>query len=102
MPGSSPVSTRRRSSVSSSVRAKVPTVSREGEKGLTPAMSMAPWLGLNPTTPQKAAGRITEPAVWLPSASGTMKSATAAAEPLEEPPGVCAGLRGFLVLPGEK
>lgn len=30
-----------------------------------------------------------EPAVWLPKASGTMPQATAAAEPLEEPP-VCA------------
>ena len=29
-----------------------------------------------------------------------MKSPTAAAEPLEEPPGVCVGSWGFLVLPG--
>jgi hypothetical protein len=49
--------------------------------------------------PQNAAGRITEPTVWVPRASGTMKSATAAAEPLEEPPGVCAGLCGFVVFP---
>ena len=41
-----------------------------------------------------------EPAVCVPKASGTMASATAAAEPLEEPPGVCAGLRGLAVLPG--
>ena len=41
-----------------------------------------------------------EPAVWLPSASGTISAATAAAEPLEEPPGVCAGLCGLVVLPG--
>ena len=33
---------------------------------------IAPKLGLKPTTPQKAAGRITEPAVWVPMASGTM------------------------------
>jgi hypothetical protein len=43
-----------------------------------------------------------DPAVWLPSASGTMEAATAAAEPLEEPPGVCSGLCGLRVLPGEK
>ncbi len=43
-----------------------------------------------------------EPAVWLPSASGTMPAPTAAAEPLEEPPGVCSGLCGLRVLPGEK
>jgi hypothetical protein len=43
---------------------------------------------------------MTDPAVWVPKASGTMPSATAAAEPLDEPPGVCAGLRGLAVLPG--
>jgi hypothetical protein len=41
-----------------------------------------------------------EPPVWVPKASGTMKSATAAAEPLEEPPGVCARLSGLQVGPG--
>ncbi len=41
-----------------------------------------------------------EPVVWLPRASGTMPAATAAAEPLEEPPGVWAGLCGLRVLPG--
>src|SRR5207342_1788190 len=49
--------------------------------------------------PQNAAGRITDPTVWVPKASGTMKSPTAAAEPLEEPPGVCSGLCGLVVLP---
>ena len=43
-----------------------------------------------------------EPAVCVPSASGTWQSATAAAEPDDEPPGVCAGLRGLRVLPGPK
>src|SRR6202022_4672345 len=68
----------------------------------TPARGITPKLGLKPTTPQNAAGRITDPAVCVPKASGTMPSATAAAEPLDEPPGVCAGLRGFAVLPGVK
>ena len=45
---------------------------------------------------------MTDPAVCVPKASGTMPSATAAAEPLDEPPGVCAGLRGLAVLPGVK
>ena len=43
-----------------------------------------------------------EPAVWLPSAAGTMWSATAAAEPAEEPPGVCARLCGLRVLAGRE
>jgi len=50
--------------------------------------------------PQKAAGRITEPAVCVPSASGASPAATAAAEPLEDPPGVCAGFHGLRVAQG--
>ncbi len=38
--------------------------------------------------PQNDAGRMVEPPVCVASASGTWKSATAAAEPLDEPPGV--------------
>ena len=52
--------------------------------------------------PQKAPGRMTDPTVCVPSAAGTMPAATAAAEPEEEPPGVCSGLRGLRVLPGVK
>src|SRR5215475_15693442 len=65
-----------------------------------PWRGMSPWVGLKPYTPQYEAGRIVEPVVWLPSASGTMPAATAAADPLDEPPGVCAGSCGFRVLPG--
>ena len=39
-------------------------------------------------TPQYEAGRMMEPAVCEPSATGTIASATAAADPLEDPPGV--------------
>ncbi len=56
--------------------------------------------GLYPATPQNDAGRMIEPPVWVPSAIGTMPAATAAAEPDDEPPGVCAGLRGLRVLAG--
>src|SRR5262249_22654785 len=40
------------------------------------------------------------PVVWVPSAIGTMWSATAAAEPLDEPPGVRARSCGLRVVPG--
>jgi len=50
--------------------------------------------------PQKAAGRITEPLVWVPRAPATNPAATAAAEPLEEPPGVCTLFHGLRVLAG--
>ena len=66
----------------------------------TPARSIAPCVGLKPRIPQNDAGRIVEPAVWLPNAIGTIPSATAAAEPLEEPPGVRRGSSGFTVLAG--
>ena len=64
-------------------------------------------LGLKPATPQKEAGRITEPPVWEPKASGTMPAATAAAEPEDEPPGVrvasrLLGVRVVLTLVGRE
>ena len=43
---------------------------------------------------------MTEPAVCVPSAAGTMPAAMAAAEPEEEPPGVCSRLRGLRVAAG--
>src|SRR6185369_3364763 len=67
-----------------------------------PLRGMSPCVGLNPTMPQNAAGRIVDPLVWLPSASGAMPDATAAAEPLDDPPGVCSRLCGLHVLPGVK
>ncbi len=47
--------------------------------------------------PQNDAGRTIEPPVCVPIASGTWKSATAAAEPLDEPPGVCVSRSGLPV-----
>ena len=60
------------------------------------------FVGLNPTTPQNAAGRITDPLVCVPIAPSTCPAATAAAEPDDEPPGVCRAFHGFFVLPGWK
>jgi hypothetical protein len=57
----------------------------------------APNVGLRPITPQIDAGRITEPRTWLPVAIGSMQSATAAAEPDEEPPGVRVRSHGLHV-----
>jgi hypothetical protein len=50
--------------------------------------------------PQKDAGRMVDAVVCVPMASGTIQSLTAAAEPLDEPPGVRCGSRGCRVLPG--
>ena len=65
-----------------------------------PSRERRPKLGLNPTTPQNAAGRITDPFVWLPIANGTTPAATAAADPIDDPPDVREGFQGLRVGPG--
>src|ERR1700722_1416215 len=57
-----------------------------------PAVGTSRYEGLKPVTPQNAAGRITEPAVWVPNAIGSIAAATAAQEPDDEPPGAWGGL----------
>ena len=61
---------------------------------------MRPWVGFMPATPQKDAGRVIEPPVWLPTAPKHIPEATAAAEPLEEPPGVRSRFQGLRVIGG--
>ena len=56
---------------SATSRAKTPTWSSVRDCSSTPARLIRPWVGLNPTTPQKLAGRITEPLVWVPTPTGT-------------------------------
>src|ERR1051325_1050472 len=97
-----PASTPAKNAASSTLRAMTPTVSRLSASILAPARGMTPKLGLKPIQPQYAAGRITEPAVWVPKPSGTMPRATAAPEPLDEPPGVCTGFFGLAVFPAVK
>ena len=43
---------------------------------------------------------ITEPSVCVPNASGTIPAATAAADPDDDPPGVCLRFQGLTVGPG--
>jgi hypothetical protein len=43
---------------------------------------------LNPNVPQKLAGRMVEPITCVPRPALMIPQATAAAEPLDEPPGV--------------
>ena len=68
--------------------ANSPTVSSVHEKHFTPTVGSSRNDGLMAATPQNEAGRITEPPVCVPSASGIMPAATAAAEPDDDPPGV--------------
>src|SRR6185503_21040678 len=62
-----------------------------------PTIGSSPNDGFIAATPQNDAGRITEPPVCVPSASGIMPAATAAAEPEDDPPGVWPWLRGLSV-----
>ncbi|MNP67606.1 hypothetical protein D3C76_1634580 [compost metagenome] len=71
--------------------AKGPTQSREVCAGITPTRLMRPKVGLKPNTPQQAAGTRTEPPVSVPREKSQRPAATAAAEPLEEPPGTRPG-----------
>ena len=57
-------------------RSKQPAVSRCHDTHFTPTVGISRYDGLKPATPQKAAGRITEPAVWVPNASGAIPAAT--------------------------
>src|ERR1700761_4776499 len=85
---------------SSTLAANTPTVSSDQEKHLTPTVGSSRNDGLIAATPQNEAGRITEPPVCVPSAIGSMPAATAAAEPEDEPPGVCSVLCGLRVAVG--
>ena len=69
------------SAASSTLREKTPIWSSVPDCASTPRREMSPRVGLKPTTPQKDAGRMTEPLVCEPIASGTMEAPTAAAEP---------------------
>mmetsp|Transcript_5624 Transcript_5624/g.23826 ORF Transcript_5624/g.23826 Transcript_5624/m.23826 type:complete len:293 (-) Transcript_5624:450-1328(-) len=80
-------------------RANQPRVSKEGARGTHPRMETAPCVGLNPNTPQYDAGTRTLPAVSVPSAKSQKPAATAAALPLDDPPGMRSGAAGLTGVP---
>ncbi len=83
---------------SPTVRAIEPIVSRLGASGTIPSTgSRAEDAGFQLATPQNDAGLVSDPAVCEPSAARHIPVATAAAEPLEEPPGVRSSFHGFRV-----
>src|SRR5439155_8236100 len=55
--------------------------------------------GFSPNRPVNAQGMRIEPPPSVPSVSGPMPAATAAAPPPEDPPGVFAGFHGLRVIP---
>src|SRR5262249_34873257 len=81
----------RAADASSTVSASRETQSSVRQAGTTPAVETSPRLGFKPTMLLKPAGTRPEPAVSVPSASGTRPAATAIAEPVLDPPGISAG-----------
>src|SRR5215469_10498528 len=94
---SGPAMTASTVAASSVVSAKIEMQSSERQAGTTPVVETRPRLGLRPTMLLRAAGTRPDPAVSVPSATGTSPAATATADPELEPPGISAGssvLRG--------
>src|SRR5262245_1525365 len=72
---------------SAAERVNNPSVSRSGESGNTPSVGKRPQELFQPTIPQSAAGTRTDPPVSDPIANGASPAATAADDPLDDPPG---------------
>ena len=72
-------------------------VSIDRHAGTIPRAEKLPTVGFSPTMFPNAAGTRPDPAVSVPSATGTIPAATAQPDPEDEPPGTCAAsntLRG--------
>src|SRR5215472_12096322 len=80
---------------SSAERAKGPSLSRVQESAMAPCRLTKPYVGRSAVTPQKAAGVTMDPEVSDPIANGTRPAATAAPEPLEDPPDHRLRSQGF-------
>src|SRR3984957_3788914 len=78
-----------------------PMVSTDGASGYAPSIGTRPQVVFRPTTPQHAAGTRDEPAPSVPSATSASPTATATAEPLDEPPGSRRGSSGFTGVPDQ-
>ena len=76
-----------------------PGTSNDGASGTMPARDTRWWLGRSPYNPHQLAGIRTEPAVSVPSPMSARPAATAAAGPLDDPPGRCPGARGLSGVP---
>ena len=73
-------------------------MSNDGASATPPVLVTNPNVGLSPATPQKLAGMRIDPPVSLPTATGTIPAATAAAEPPLDPPGTRSRFHGLRVL----
>ena len=72
-------------------------MSSERDSGRAPYVETLPCDGRRLDSPQAAAGIRSEPPVSYPVATGTMRAASAAPEPPEDPPGVRVRSHGLRV-----
>ena len=86
-------------SASSTFFANGPIWSKDEAWAIKPYLETAPYVGHNPTTPQRDAGCLIEPPVSDPNVKQASFAATAAAEPPELPPATLVLSCGFLVTP---
>ena len=93
--GSAPAIAASTSAASSAVRAIGPILSSVHESAIAPCRDTRPYVGRTPVMPQYADGVPIEPDVSLPSAYGTRPPATAAADPLDDPPDQRSVFQGF-------
>ena len=78
----------------------VPTVSMVEDRGITPAVEMASFVGLKPTIEWIAAGAMMEPVVSVPIAAAEKLAAAAAPLPKLDPSGErLRGSKGLWVWP---
>src|SRR5438067_7463753 len=92
----------RSSADSRTVFVTMPIWSRPDAKATRPYRETRPYVGLRPTTPQSAAGWRTLPPVSEPRPAGTMRAATAAADPPLDPPGTRVVSHGLRVGPTDE
>src|SRR5215468_2329456 len=76
-----------------------PAVSCECEMGTMPCCEISPTVGFRPTMPLSAAGQTIEPLVSVPIAKSASPAATAAPDPLDEPPAERLRAYGLRVRP---
>src|SRR4029453_15749076 len=76
-----------------------PAVSWECEIGTMPCCGISPTVGFRPTMPFSAAGQTIEPFVSVPMARSASPAATAAPDPLDEPPAERLRAYGLRVRP---
>src|SRR6202451_3305092 len=84
---------------SSTVSENTDTQSSVRQAGTTPAVGTRPRLGFSPTILLSIAGTRPEPAVSVPSESGTSPAETATADPELDPPGMRSERIGLMGMP---